>query len=59
MITANAKIASAAFAIIGNPAGVGNNKIPINKAKLMIIHNGLYAFYFVNVDFAFELHDSL
>ena len=41
IITANANIANAAFAIIGKPEGVGNSKIPISKAKLIIIHIGL------------------
>lgn len=41
MITANAKITKVAFAIIGKPAGVGNNKIVIKITKLMIIHIGL------------------
>ena len=41
IITANAKMASAPFAIIGNPAGVGNNKIINKMAKLIIIQIGL------------------
>lgn len=41
IITANAKMARAPFAIIGNPAGVGNNKIINKMAKLIIIQIGL------------------
>ena len=40
IITANAKMARAPFAIIGNP-GVGNNKIINKMAKLIIIQIGL------------------
>ena len=41
IITANANIANAAFAIIGKPEGVGNSKIPISKSKT---YNNPYRF---------------
>ena len=49
MITAKARMASAALAMTGKLLEVGSNKIITNTIKLITIHNGLYPLF----DFSF------
>ena len=45
MITAKARMASAALAMTGKLLEVGNNKIITNTIKLITIHKGLYPLF--------------